>query len=212
MGKRYSGNDAIDSLNTNQDVENENNKGTNKNLKIILLILIIPIVAVGSYFGYNFYKKNDTLTPTVASNNKKEEKMENEYIGGYEVIGNIQIEKINLNTKILNPEIEEVKYVDDALKFGLVKFYGEEINEIGNFCIIGHNTSEFINLKELVVGDEIKLADNNGKQMNYIVTEVMRVSPDDMTVLIPNESEAEITLITCEDGATTRLVIKAINN
>lgn len=219
MGKRYSEGGAITSSENYEDVKKIKDAGVgiSKNIKIILLILIIPIVAVGSYFGYNFYKqnkqKNNVLVPTVASEDKENtEEKENEYIGGYEVIGNIQIEKINLNTSILNPEIEEIKYVDDALKFGLVKFYGDDINEVGNFCVIGHNTSEFVNLNQIAIGDEIKLADENGSQMKYIVTEIMRVSPDDLTVLLPNEYEAEITLITCEEGATTRLVVKAINN
>ena len=153
------------------------------------------------------------MVPTVASEDKENtEEKENEYIGGYEVIGNIQIEKINLNASILNPEIEEISYIDDALRYGVVKLYGDKINEIGNFCMIAHDTSEFVNLNQVIVGDAITVYDENGEKMNYTVTEIMHVSPEDLTVLLPNEYETEITLITCEEGTTTRLVVKAVNN
>lgn len=217
MGKRYSDDDAVVSSNIYQDFDDikKVGKGINKNIKIILLIALIPIIGVGSYFGYNFYKeyknKNNVVVPAV-SDAEKENEPEGKYVGGYKVIGNLKIDKISLNTDILDPEIEGVKYVDDALKFGIVKFYGEEVNKVGNFCIIGHNTSNFINLKDLAIGDEITLSNENGYEMSYIVTEIMHVSPDDLTVLLPNEYETELTLITCEEGATTRLVVKAINN
>ena len=35
------------------------------------------------------------------------------------------------------------------------------------------------------------------------------VEPDNLEVLIQNASKVEITLITCENGSTKRLVIKA---
>ena len=215
MGKRYSDGEVeeknyYEGANTVKDVS----LGVKHNIKIIMLLLLIPIIGVGSYFGYKYYmnnyNKNHAIVPVV-SNNQEEETKE-EYIGGYKVIGNIRIDKINLDEKILNPEIDGVTYIDDALKYSIIKLYGEDINEIGNFCMIAHNTNEFINLDEVIVGDMITVSDEKGDSMNYTVTEIMHVSPDDLSVLLPNEYETEITLITCEEGATTRLVVKAVNN
>ena len=149
------------------------------------------------------------MVPAVADTQKE---VEEEYIGGYKVLGNVKIEKINLDAKILDPVVNDVKCTDDALRYGVVKLYGDKINEIGNFCMIAHDTNEFVNLDEVIVGDTITVADEKAEEMNYTVTEIMHVSPDDLTVLLSNEYEAEITLITCEEGATTRLVVKAVNN
>ena len=215
MGKRYSEAGIkdvpnYDGLNKVKEVGIE----VNNNKKIILLLLLIPVIGLGSYFGYKTYKdKNPNSTIVVPGVvGKQEENIEEEYIGGYEIIGNIQIEKIGLDGKILNPDVDGVSCVDDALRYGVVKLYGNEMNEIGNFCMIAHDTNEFMKLDEMVVGDSISLIDKNNEKMNYTVTEIMHVSPDELTVLLPNEYETEITLITCEEGATTRLVVKAINN
>ena len=217
MGKRYSDGSVkespnYDGLNKVKDIGRE----VNHNIKIIMLLLLIPIIGLGSYFGYKTYQnnnndKNNAVVPVVVDKTDSET-VEEEYIGGYKVIGSLQIEKIGLDEKILNPEVEGVTYIDDALRYSIVKLYGEEMNEIGNFCMIAHDTSEFINLDELIVGDSITVSDESGEKMDYTVTEIMHVSPDNLTVLLPNEYETEITLITCEEGATTRLVVKAINN
>ena len=218
MGKRYSDGDVnerpyYEGINTVKDAS----LGVKHNIKIILLLLLIPVIGIGSYFGYKFYlnyqnNNNHAVVPVISDDNQENDETQEEYIGGYKVIGSIQIEKIYLDAKILNPEIEEISYIDDALRYGVVKLYGDEINEIGNFCMIAHDTSEFVNLDQVIVGDAITVYDENGEKMNYTVTEIMHVSPEDLTVLLPNEYETEITLITCEEGATTRLVVKAVNN
>lgn len=215
MGKRYSDggvNDRInfESINTVKDAS----LGVKHNIKIILLLLLIPVIGLGTYFGYKTSLKhqnnnNHAVIPAVADT---EEETEEEFIGGYKVLGNVKIEKINLDSKILNPVVNDVNCTDDALRYGVVKLYGDKINEIGNFCMMAHDTNEFVNLDEVIVGDNIVVADEKGEEMNYTVTEIMHVSPEDLTVLLSNEYEAEITLITCEEGATTRLVVKAVNN
>lgn len=216
MGKRYSDGGVnerpyFEGANTVKNVS----LGLKHNIKIIMLLLLIPVIGVGGYLGYKTSLKNQNnnnklLIPVVADN--QNEQITEEYIGGYKVIGNVKIENIGLDAKILNPEIEDVSYIDDALKYGIVKLYGDEINEIGNFSMIAHDTSEFARLDEVLVGDTIIVSDEKGENMNYTVTEIMHVSPDDLTVLLTNEYETEITLITCEEGATTRLVVKAVNN
>ena len=217
MGKRYSDggiNERISFEGVN--TVKEASLGIKHNIKIILLLLLIPVIGLGSYFGYKTSLKhqnnnngNHAVVPAVTDT---QEELEEEFVGGYKVLGSVKIEKINLDAKILDPVVNDVKCTDDALRYGVVKIYGDEINEIGNFCMIAHDTNEFVNLDEVIVGDKIVVADEKGEEMNYTVTEIMHVSPEDLTVLLSNEYEAEITLITCEEGATTRFVVKAVNN
>ena len=216
MGKRYSDGGVNERINFESvNTVKEASLGVKHNIKIILLLLLIPVIGLGSYFGYktslNHQNRNNNhaIIPAVADT---QEETEEEFIGGYKVLGSVKIEKINLDAKILDPDVNGVKCTDDALRYGTVKLYGDKINEIGNFCIIAHDTNEFVNLDEVIVGDNIKVTDDSGEEMDYTVTEIKHVSPEDLTVLLSNEYEAEITLITCEEGATTRLVVKAVNN
>ncbi len=98
----------------------------------------------------------------------------------------------------------------DALKYGLVKLYGEKINQKGNFSIIGHNDDKnFSILNELEVGDKfsIKTLDSCKK---YIITEIYNIDPTDLKALMPKDDVIEVTLITCTYGSNQRLVVKAL--
>ena len=64
-------------------------------------------------------------------------------------------------------------------------------------------------LNELLVGDSFTIIDKDLTETKYEIKEVVSVEPDDLTVLLPNEEVMQITLITCENGSTTRLVVKA---
>ena len=47
------------------------------------------------------------------------------------------------------------------------------------------------------------------KETSYNVTDINEVDPDDLTPLLTQVGKTEITLITCQDGATKRFIIKA---
>ena len=55
------------------------------------------------------------------------------YYKGYPVIAKLEIPKIHLETEVLKD------YSDEALKVSVTKFYKGNPNQIGNFCIAGHN-------------------------------------------------------------------------
>ena len=52
---------------------------------------------------------------------------------GYPVIAKLEIPKIDLETYVIS------EYSDQALGVSVTKFYGGNPNEVGNFCIAGHN-------------------------------------------------------------------------
>ena len=52
---------------------------------------------------------------------------------GYPVIAKLEIPKIDLETYVIS------EYSEQALGVSVTKFYGGNPNEVGNFCIAGHN-------------------------------------------------------------------------
>lgn len=124
------------------------------------------------------------------------------------VIGIIKIDKIDLNYPILSQTNEEL------LKISVCKFAGPYPNEIGNFCIVGHNyinNSFFSRLNELSIGDTIEIYDLNGSKVAYIIYQKKEVDSADLTCTNQDTSNQKIvTLITCSNISNSkRLVIKA---
>lgn len=153
------------------------------------------------------YEKNNKITKTQIEEKNEYEAMPSN-LKGHKVIGKLEIPKINLTTYIL----EET--TDDTLKVSVTKLEGPKINEVGNFCIIGHNyfnSRMFFKLNKVENGDEITLTDTFNESVKYKVYEVKEVLPNEVEVLNQNtQEEKEVTLITCTFGAVKRLVVKAI--
>lgn len=127
---------------------------------------------------------------------------------GYKVIGKIEIPKIGLNTYILSETNKK------SLKISVTKLYGPEINQIGNFCIAGHNYANmkmFGGIKKLEIEDEIELTDTFDRKVKYKVYQTYKTDPKDTTCLSQDtEGEKELTLITCTAGAIQRVIVKAV--
>lgn len=129
--------------------------------------------------------------------------MEEKKIGGYGVIGTLTIPKIDLEKKILEKSDEK------SLKLGIAKICGPNINQEGNFCIVGHNyQSSFGKLKRLEIGDTFLLTDPAGRSVTYVIDRIEKVSPQNTECLTQNtKGDREATLITC----TLRCFAKASN-
>lgn len=126
-------------------------------------------------------------------------------MGQYEVLGEIEIPKINVKKYILN------ETTDESLGVSLTKFWGPNLHEVGNFSIIGHNYNHlFKRLKELEIGDTFTLTARNGEKGTYEVYKSYIVEPDDMDCIEDSLiGQREVTLITCTVGGTQRLIVKA---
>ena len=125
---------------------------------------------------------------------------------GYQTVGKIKIPKLEIEKYIL------AKTTEESLKVAVTKIYGPKANEIGNFCISGHNYIQtFGRLKELEIGDKILITDTYNREITYQVYKNYKVSPTDTACLSQETNgEREITLITCTLGAIKRNIIKAI--
>ena len=133
------------------------------------------------------------------------QEVEEEY-KGYKVTAMLQIPKINVNTCVLE------EYSIDALYECVTKFYGNEPNEVGNFCIAGHNSKRknmFTDIKQLEIGDEIILTSQEKGSLIYEVYDKYKVKPEDTSCLSQETDDIEQTLISCTNNSSKRIIIKA---
>lgn len=124
----------------------------------------------------------------------------------YKVIGKLTIPKMNVNSPIIN------ETTDELLKIAPTKYAGPNPNEVGNFCIIGHNYKNdqfFSNLSTLDIDDEIILTSNNGTEKLYKVYEKFEVIETDLSdTNQETNGQIELTLITCTKNKNYRLIVK----
>ncbi len=145
------------------------------------------------------------------ANKQATQKTENGY--QYETIATINIPKINVTYPIIDGPTDSAEETEDLLKISPTKFWGPGPNEVGNFCIVGHNyrnTRFFSKVPTLVEGDIIEITDLSGKTIQYKVYTKYEVDPTDVncTTQLTN-GRKEITLITCTDDSKYRVVVKA---
>ena len=123
---------------------------------------------------------------------------------GYDVLGKIIIEELEVEQYILDSK------EDKALENGVIRLCGGSLNNYGNFCIAGHNKpGVFDKLSEMEVGDLFTVIEPDLKETKYKITEIYSVEATDLKCLLQDDEKIEITLITCENASTTRLVVKA---
>lgn len=126
---------------------------------------------------------------------------------GYDVCAKLEIPVIELETYVLK------NYSTQALNISVTKFWGVGPNEIGNFCVAGHNfinKNMFRNLKKLNIGDKLILTDNTIGKIEYEIFDIYTVIPEDTSCLFPViDGKREITLITCTNDSSKRIIVKA---
>lgn len=126
---------------------------------------------------------------------------------GYDVIGLIEIPKIDLKYPILYNTTKA------TMRTSISRFYGGEINSIGNVSLAGHNNyngTMFGKNYKLNLGDKILLTDLHGNVVTYEIYDIFSTNPNDVSILKNNyENIREVTLITCKNGNSKRLIIKA---
>lgn len=177
---------------------------------LIIIAIVVGILICNKYVGRqkNEKKLSEIVSAIenidVAEAQKKQEKIK---IEGYEVEGIIEIPKINIKYPIIN------ETNDAAMKVSITKFWGNKINEIGNYTMAGHNNKDgtmFGKTKYLEIGDTIKMTDLSLNTIEYEIFKIYTIDPDDVTCVESIEpGTREITLITCTNGHKNRLITKA---
>lgn len=115
--------------------------------------------------------------------------------------------KLGINYPVLSDES------DKLLKISLCKYWGPNPNEVGNYCIVGHNYKSgkmFGKLSMASNGDQVILKDLSGRSVTYGVYDIYKVKPTDVSCTSQlTNGKKEITLITCTNYGKERLVIRA---
>ena len=131
----------------------------------------------------------------------------------YTTIATINIPKINVQYPILDGQTDSEQETEALLKISPTKFWGANPNEVGNFCIVGHNyrnSKFFSKVPTLVNGDLIEITDSSGRTLRYSVYNKYEVVPEDLncTSQLTNGAK-EITVITCTNDSKMRVIVKA---
>ena len=187
--------------------------------KMLLILLIISAIVLG---GIIFNKQHEDFVydsenkelvnlfheqEKENSKNDKENKQVDLKYKGYNVIGLIEIPVIDLEYPILE------KTTKLTMATSISRFSGGEINEYGNVSLAGHNNysgTMFGKNKKLKLNDKILLTDLTGRTIKYEIYDIFVTDPNDTKILETNDkTKREVTLITCKNGRSERLIIKA---
>ena len=208
-----------------------------KVLTVILVIVIIAVLGLLGFLAYNYYQNyiisrdtsafvddfqgevadgeaNDNSTNTTDENPFEQLQDSNTSSGttqrtykGFGVLGTMEIPATNFKYPILEKVTK--KSIETAVAF----LYGVGINEPGNSVIIGHNYRNnlfFSNNKRLNIGDKIYITDNDGDQLTYTIYNKFETTPEDTSFYQRDTGGIpEVTLSTCTDDSTARLIICA---
>ena len=182
------------------------------NILMILIIIVILITVLLIIIKYGKNQVNEKRLSGIIDEfetkyNNDEEISEDIMIDDYKVIGIITIPKINLKYPILD------RTDNKGMKLSITKFWGSELNEIGNVTLAGHNNRDgtmFGKTKNLEKGDIIQITDKKSRTLDYEVFDYYIIDPNDVTCVNSVDPETrEITLITCKNGRSNRLITKA---
>lgn len=124
----------------------------------------------------------------------------------YSVEAILNIPRLGINYPVISEWSEEL------LKVSLNKYWGPKPNEVGNYCIVGHNYKSgkmFGKLKNINIGEKMELTDLKGRTVTYIVSDKYTIDPTDVncTSQLTN-GRRKLTLITCSNSGSKRLVVQ----
>ena len=192
----------------------------------ILIVVGLAVMSVPFYYKITGSQKSDEMVErfehmieqeTVTEHEEKEDCGQEETeaaiseedaatLSKEDVIGLIEIETLDLKYAVFEgTESHELScgigHITDTAGIG----------EKGNCVLAGHNGSRhgtfFTNLKTMEMGEIVKLTDKEGNSYSYVVESMEIVGPYENSVKAQGE-EAELTLITCENKGTMRLIVK----
>ena len=181
---------------------------------IILLlsaIVLIALIAKKQWESSQNEKENEEVVETFS--NIQIQNNETVSLKGYDVIGIVTIPKINIQYPILAIETSNPEETKEPMRYGIVRYWGGNVNDYGNLSIAGHNNyngTMFGKTKNLEIGDLVELTDLTKTTMQYEIYDIFVTDPNDVSNLATkDETTREVTLITCTNGNRERLILKA---
>lgn len=186
---------------------------------ILIILFLILIFTLNGIYQESQIEKGESIqnlqNDEVKEETNQEKNKQNsetkvkvvEQYKGYKVAANLKIEKLKIDTCVLED------YTKNAMETCVTKFFGPNPNEIGNFCITGHNyitKNMFGYLYTLKKGDTLTLTDNQNGAIKYKIYHKYKVKANQTYGLSQRTNgKREVTLITCCNYSNERLIIKA---
>ena len=147
------------------------------------------------------FEKTNTTTDTTEQTPKQV------LYKGFVQEGTISIPAISSSNPVL-----EVMTIP-ALEVGVAIQAGPGLNKVGNTVIAGHNYRNgtlFSDNKNIQLGDKIFIKDTTGLTVTYVVYEKYQTTPEDASYINRDtEGKREITLYSCNDDSSMRIIVKA---
>ena len=150
----------------------------------------------------------DRLSKDKEGKSQNQEQTEKTYLNGYEVLGYISIPK----TKCEYPILAQV--TAKSLETAVAVLYPSNpvLNTVGNVVIVGHNYRNnlfFSNNSKLAKGDRIIITSAEEKVTYEIYNMYYTTANDASYMQRDTEGRREISLSTCNNDSTQRLIIWA---
>ena len=207
----------------NQILSTRINKKSNKKFFkfqfLISIFIIVILIGFICYSSISLLKKeqmsknitsNYSIYKLYSNNSKSNESSYTQNIQN-EFFGTIEIPKTNIKYPVLTKVSK--KGLETSVKVSPCKFYGDSPKVFGNICIAGHNYDNsmfFSNLSLLNIDDEIYLYDTDNKKYIYKIFKTYEVVPSDLSPVFEFEyNSKELTLITCNNLNSNRLIVKS---
>ena len=200
-------------------------------LTVLLVVAIIAILVLLGFFGYDLYVKyfkNKDAHEAISQFEKEVEDNQNtldtgdiEGVGetnigggaskgktqlqGYNVIGTIEIPKIDIKY----PVLENV--TKGSIEVSVAMLSGPGLNQVGNTVIVGHNYRNgtmFSKLSKLSNGDTIYITDYSGTRLKYTIYNIYETDASDYDYSTRDtQGGIEISLSTCVTNNSKRRTI-----
>lgn len=209
-----------------------------KVLTVILVIVIIAIIGLLGFLAYDYYqnyvitKDTSEYVDNFQGEVEDGEASDDTTVGdtnsfgdikdattssssssktttykGFGVLGTMEIPAISLRYPVLE------KVTKSSIETSIAFLYGTGLNQAGNSVIVGHNYRNglfFSNNKKLNIGDKIYITDTSGKKLTYTIYNKFETTPEDTSFYQRDTGgKPEVTLSTCTDDSSARLIIFA---
>lgn len=207
-----------------------------KVLTVILVIVIIAIIGLLGFLAYDYYQNyiitkdtseyvdnfqgevedGEASDDTTSGDTGSFGDIEDADVGssskittykGFGVLGTMEIPAISLKYPVLE------KVTKSSIETSIAFLYGTGLKQAGNSVIIGHNYRNglfFSNNKKLNIGDKIYITDTSGTKLTYTIYDKFETTPEDTSFYQRDtDGKPEVTLSTCTDDSSARLIIFA---
>ena len=126
---------------------------------------------------------------------------------GFGMLGTLEIPAIDFEYPVLE------KVTPRSIETAVAYSYGVGLNQPGNTVIVGHNYRNglfFSNNKRLQIGDKLYVTDLNKNRVSYTIYSKFETDANDASFYQRDTGGVpEVTLSTCTDDSSARLIIFA---